>query len=136
VCNKADEASVARILLIEDDDRIREMFSELLVRAGHDVVPMVDGRDAAKLRAEVAAALVITDILMPERDGLEAICELRQNAPEVKIIAISGGSKIGPALYLESAQALGADRTFAKPVDAAELLAAVSELLGEQAPRS
>jgi len=127
---------VARILLIEDDDRIREMFSELLVRAGHDVVSMVDGRDAAKLRGEVAAALVITDILMPERDGLETICELRQNAPEVKIIAISGGSKIGPTLYLESAQALGADRTFAKPVDAAELLAAVSELLGEQAPRS
>lgn len=122
---------MARILLIEDDERIREMFSELLVRAGHDVVPLVDGRNAAKVRGDAAAALVITDILMPERDGLEAICELRQQAPEVKIIAISGGSKIGPALYLESARALGADRTFAKPVDCAELLAAVSELLGE-----
>jgi len=122
---------VARILLIEDDERIREMFSELLVRAGYEVVPMVNGRNAAKLRGEAAAALVITDILMPDRDGLEAICELRQDDPAVKIIAISGGSKIGPALYLESAQALGADRTFAKPVDCAELLAAVNELLGE-----
>jgi CheY-like chemotaxis protein len=122
---------MARILLIEDDENIREMFSELLARAGHDVVPMANGKDAAKRRGEMAAALVITDILMPERDGLEAICELRQDAPEVKIIAISGGRKIGPELYLESAQALGADRTFVKPVDGAELLAAVRELLGE-----
>ncbi|HEX9592335.1 MAG TPA: response regulator [bacterium] len=122
---------MARILLIEDDQQVREVFSELLARAGHDVVPMVNGRDVAKLRDAVAADLVITDILMPERDGLEVICELRRCAPEVKIIAISGGRTIGPALYLESAESLGADRAFAKPVEGAELLAAVRELLGE-----
>jgi len=126
---------MARILLIEDDEPIRGMFSELLVRAGHEVVPMANGRDAAKVRREIAASLVITDILMPERDGLEAIGELREDAPDVKIIAISGGRKIGPELYLESAAALGADRTFAKPIDGVELLAAVDELLGEATPR-
>ncbi|MGD2062532.1 MAG: response regulator [Nitrospirota bacterium] len=124
---------MACILLIEDDQDIRELFSELLVRAGHEVVPMENGVDAAKVRADVAADLVITDILMPERDGLEAIGELRRCAPDVKIIAISGGSKIGPTLYLDAAQALGAHRTLAKPVDTAELLGAVNELLGERA---
>ena len=96
---------MARILIIEDDENIREMFSELLARAGYEVVPMANGKDAAKRRAEVAAELVITDILMPERDGLEAIGELRRSAPDVKIIAISGGSKIGPGLYLDAATA-------------------------------
>jgi DNA-binding NtrC family response regulator len=122
---------MARILVIEDDENIREMFSELLARAGHEVVPMENGKDAAKRRAEVAADLVITDILMPERDGLETIGDLRRCAPEVKIIAISGGSKIGPGLYLDAAETLGAHRAFAKPVDVAELLAAVRELLAE-----
>jgi CheY-like chemotaxis protein len=122
---------MARILLIEDNEPIRDMFAELLARAGHEVVAMADGKDAAKRRAEVGAELVITDILMPERDGLEAIGELRRCAPDVKVIAISGGSKIGPALYLNAAKALGAHRTFAKPVDAAALIAAVGELLGE-----
>jgi CheY-like chemotaxis protein len=122
---------MARILVIDDEENVREMFSELLARAGHEVVPMANGKDAAKRCAEVAADLVITDILMPDRDGLEAIGELRRCVPDVKIIAISGGSKIGPGLYLDAAQALGAHRAFAKPVDVADLLAAVRELLGE-----
>ena len=127
---------MARILIIDDDQLIREMFSELLERAGHDVVSMVDGKDVAKICREVEADLVITDILMPDRDGLETISDLRRSAPAVKIIAVSGGRLVGPAVYLKTAGVLGAHRTFAKPVAGAELLAAVHELVGEKIPRS
>lgn len=120
---------MARILLIDDEDDVREMFSEVLVRDGHEVVSLANGNGAAAQDGHPPPDLVITDILMPERDGMEVICALRRHAPETKIIAISGGCLLGPALYLKAAEVLGADRTLAKPIAGAELIAAVHELL-------
>jgi YesN/AraC family two-component response regulator len=77
--------------------------------------------------------VVVTDIVMPNKEGLETIVELRRNMPGVKIIAISGGGRIAPTDYLSIAKRLGADRVFAKPVERRALLDAVSELVAEKA---
>jgi len=82
-----------------------------------------------KMHRENPMDLVITDIIMPEKEGLEIITEFRREYPSVKLIAISGGGRIGPANYLKMAKLLGAERTFAKPVDTSQLLSAIEELL-------
>lgn len=118
-----------RILIIDDDFYVRDMMERLLRKARYDVLTADNGARALKMHRREPVDLVITDILMPEMEGLETITELRREAPPVKVIAISGGGRIGPASYLKMAKMLGADRTFAKPVDTARLLATVEELL-------
>lgn len=98
-------------------------------REGFDVDEAADGNEGLKhFRAE-PSDIVITDIIMPDREGIEVITELRRIRPGLSIIAISGGGRIGPDSYLPLAREFGAARTFAKPVDKNELLAAVRELL-------
>lgn len=123
-----------RILIIDDDFLVRDMLERLMRKARYDVETAEDGGRAMRLHRRRPVDLVITDIIMPEKEGLETIAEFRKSAPAVKIIAISGGGRIGPSSYLPSsylrmAKMLGADRTFAKPVDTAQLLATVEELL-------
>jgi CheY-like chemotaxis protein len=120
---------MGRILIVEDDASVRELLREILRRAGHEVVAAVNGKEAISLHRKSPADLIITNILMPEKEGLETIQELRRDDPDVKIIAISGGGQIGPADYLEVARRFGAMRTFSKPFDRKELLKAVDELL-------
>lgn len=122
---------MGRILIVEDDKSVRELLREILRRAGHDVVAAGNGKEAIALYKESPADLTITNILMPEKEGLETIQELRREDPDIKIIAISGGGQIGPADYLEVARRFGAMRTFSKPFDRKELLKAVDELLEE-----
>ena len=118
-----------RILIIDDDFHVRDMLERLLRRAGYDSQLAENGVEALKIHRENPVDLVITDIIMPEKEGLEIITEFRRDYPSVKLIAISGGGRIGPANYLKMAKLLGVDRTFAKPVDTSQLLSAVEELL-------
>jgi DNA-binding NtrC family response regulator len=120
---------MGRIMIVEDDRAVRELLREILKRAGHEVVDAGNGKEAMALYRRSPTDLVITNILMPEKEGLETIQELTREDPDVKIIAISGGGQIGPADYLEVARRFGAMRTFSKPFDRKELLKAVDELL-------
>ena len=120
---------MAYILVIDDDDQIRALLQQVLERAGHKVVSAADGNQGIKLFRAQAADLIITDIIMPEKEGLETIMELRRDFPEVRIIAISGGGRMKPDEYLHLAERCGAHRTLTKPFWREELLAAVRECL-------
>jgi CheY-like chemotaxis protein len=120
---------MARILIIEDEEEIRAVFREILERSGYEVEEAANGEEGLKLQRTRAADLIITDILMPDKEGLETISELRRDFPEAEIIAISGGGQIGAVEYLDIAKRLGAARTLNKPILSEELLAAVSSLL-------
>jgi DNA-binding response OmpR family regulator len=123
--------AMTRILVIDDDEQVREMLKLFLEYAGYDVLVAADGRAGMDLFHTYPVALVITDILMPEQEGLETIMALRQAYPAVRVIAMSGGGHLPPDQYLSLAGKLGANKTFFKPVDCAELLDAVREILHE-----
>jgi DNA-binding response OmpR family regulator len=120
---------MARILVIDDDSQVRDMLKQFLERAAYEVGVAPDGYAGLKLHRADPADLIITDIVMPEKEGLETIMEFRCHFPGVQIIAISGGGKIGPHDYLHTAKAMGAQKTFSKPFDLQELMTAVRELL-------
>lgn len=120
---------MTRILLVEDDPQVRSMMSETLTQEGYAVDEAINGKEAVAHFRETPADLVITDIIMPEQDGVETIHTLRREFPDVNIIAISGGSaNIRGEYLLGTANALGAVKTFNKPVDMAELLNTIKEL--------
>ena len=120
---------MTRILAIDDDIEIREMLKQFLERAGYEVLVAPDGKEALKLHQTNPVNLIITDIVMPEKEGLETIMEFQRRSPEVKIIAISGGGKIAANEYLNLAKVLGAQKTFSKPFELKKLLEEVRELL-------
>lgn len=119
----------ARILIIDDDDLVRATLTRTLTAEGHDIVAAADGREGIAQYHKGEFDLVITDILMPEKEGLETIQELRRAGSEVKIIAISGGDRTGNMSYLKMAGALGADGVLAKPVRRQDLLAEIDAVL-------
>ena len=124
---------MAHILIIEDDEQVRTMVRKMLERAGYETVEAPDGKVATGIYRRTPPDLIVTDIIMPEREGLEIITELRREHPNIKIIAISGGGRVSGVDYLDLAKKLGADRTLAKPFHQEELLDAVRTLLGEAA---
>ena len=101
----------------------------ILEREGYEVVTVPDGKEGVKCYRENPTDLIITDLIMPEKEGIETITELRRDFPDVKIIAISGGGRINPKAYLGIAEYLGAQYTFSKPVERKELIKAVQDLL-------
>jgi DNA-binding response OmpR family regulator len=120
-----------QILLVEDDPRLRKMWARILSQHGLEVTEAENGRAAMEHMLRKPANLVITDMVMPEMDGVETIVALRQSYPGVKIIAISEGG-FGPAENcLKIANKLGAQKTFAKPLVLQQLLEAIRELLGQ-----
>lgn len=121
-----------KILIIDDDDQMRDLLCRAMEYAGFDVVAAANGREGQRFFEEDFFDLVITDLIMPEQEGMETITFLRRTYPEVKIIAISGGGRIGPETYLPAALELGANRAFAKPFALNDLRIAVNELLGIQ----
>lgn len=122
---------MARILIIEDDAAIRDLLRVLLERKGHTVREAGDGQEGIHLYRTDPCDLVITDLIMPRKEGLETIVALRQEFPRLKIIAISGGSRDNREDYLKTAELCGASRIFHKPFNNEEILAAVDELLVE-----
>jgi CheY-like chemotaxis protein len=123
---------MVRILVVDDDDAVREVLGESLEAAGHEVRTAADGGRAIRIAAEWPPDVVVTDIVMPEKEGLETIIELRRTHPAVRIIAISGGGVVGPDDYLVPAEGLGADRCLAKPFRLGELSELIEELLAER----
>ena len=121
---------MARILVIDDEEGLRMIVREILESAGHEVLLAGDGQQGLELQRTERADLVITDIFMPQKEGIETIIELRQEFPGIKIIAMSGGGALRTLDYLPAAQEFGALRTLSKPFEAAVLLATVDELLG------
>jgi DNA-binding response OmpR family regulator len=120
---------MARILLIDDDDLVRRALSQTMAREGHTVIEATNGKEGLELFRSARADLVITDIVMPGKEGTEVLIELRKKNPPVKVIAISGGGRQSPADYLKVARHLGAAKVLAKPFSGDELLSAISELL-------
>lgn len=118
-----------RVLVIDDDWQMREMMHQVLARAGYEVAEAPNGEVGMNIHRQDPVDLVITDLIMPEKEGIETIRELRRDYPKLKIIAISGGGRAGADGYLSVAKTIGADRTMSKPFDLKKILAAVEELL-------
>ena len=125
---------VADILVIDDNSMFRRIVAEVLGRAGHRVHQAADGEAGVAAFRRLRPDLVVTDIVMPEKEGIEVIRELRGEAPHLPILAMSGSCSRGD-FYLHAATALGADAALAKPFRPAELVGIVADLLvGTQAP--
>ena len=118
------------LMVVDDDQQVREMLTLMLRQAGYDVVAVDDGAHVLAALGEHPADLVLIDILMPEKEGLGTIREVRAAFPGIRVVAMSGGGVIAADLYLELAKRMGADRTIAKPCERAELLGLIGELLG------
>jgi CheY-like chemotaxis protein len=126
-----DIGAMAHVLVVDDDPLFREIAREALIQAGYEVSLAGNGVEAAQVDPEPPADLAVVDMLMPERDGIETIRDLRARWPNVKLIAVSAGSRgLEPNLLLRAAKAMGADATLEKPVDHAALLKLVATLLG------
>lgn len=122
-----------RVLIIEDEAELIEMIKTSLIRRKYTVLEAVNGKDALLHFKPSMTDLVITDLIMPEEDGLKVIMKLKELKPSLKIIAISGGGKAGPGGYLNLARALGAHATLSKPFSINDLILKIEELLdGEQ----
>ena len=122
---------MSRILIIEDEEQTRRMIVEVLQRAGYEVSEARDGVEGLRRYRESPTDLIITDILMPGKEGLETIMELRRDFPRIKIIAMSGGGRTGNLNFLDIAERLGAQRTLQKPFHLQEVLQCVQALLEE-----
>ena len=118
------------ILLIEDDEFFRGMVRSVLKESGYEVAEASDGREGLIAYACGNFDLVITDLIMPGKEGIETIITLRKINPALKIIAMSGGGRMSPEGYLHIAKQVGADRVLTKPFGTADLLATVVELTG------
>lgn len=119
------------ILVIEDDDLFRQALATALTERGYTVTQAADGEQGVKMFRAAPTDLVLTDIVMPNKDGTTAVAELRRDFPRLGIIAMSGGIAHQPALYLKIAGAFGANRTLLKPFDLPTLLAALKEVRAE-----
>ena len=117
------------ILVIDDDDQFREMLKEMLEEEGYNINEAQNGKIGIDLYRKNPADLVITDLFMPEKEGIETITDLRQEFPDAKIIAISGGGTIQPSSYLALAEELGVLKSFEKPFRRNALLETIQELI-------
>ena len=122
---------MVKILVIEDDNSFRNVLVKMLEKAEFEVKQAENGTQALKHCETFKPDLVLTDIIMPDKEGLETIQELLTICPDLKIIAMSGGGRFGPNSYLPLAEKFGAKKTLQKPFMRDELLSAIKEVLGE-----
>jgi len=121
---------VAHLLVIEDDELIRKYLRQALEDAGHEVDTATNGREGAAAFRRKPADLIITDIFMPESDGLEVILQMKRDNPSVRIIAMSGGgARVGNFDFLSVAESFGAAATLKKPFSTHELFDAINKAL-------
>ena len=126
---------MSRILLIDDDERFRDVTAKILRHHGHDVIEATDGRDGLRKHVATEIDVILCDIVMPEMEGQETIMTLREGRPQARIIAMSGSLQYGP-LYLRTAEALGANMTLAKPFTRDILLAAIAAVTESSRPKA
>jgi CheY-like chemotaxis protein len=122
---------MARILLIDDNNDVRTVLRLTLSHFGHTVIEARNGKEGLDLFKHANADLVITDIVMPEKEGFEVLMKLLHKHPSMKIIAISGGGRHNATHYLHTAKLLGAAKVLAKPFTNEVLMATVNELLSD-----
>jgi YesN/AraC family two-component response regulator len=120
------------ILVVDDEPMIRDGLKVALEMEGHRTLTASDGKEALKIVDESKPQIIITDIIMPERDGIEVICTVKENNPDIKILAISGGGRISAKDHLKIASQLGAVGVLAKPFSTEELLAEINKLFEKQ----
>jgi DNA-binding response OmpR family regulator len=120
------------VLIVEDDKELREMLKLALLRRNFTVLEAENGKVAITHFKPLITDVVVTDLIMPEEDGLKVVIKLRELKPSIKIIAISGGGKVGPGSYLNLAKALGADATYSKPFSINEVVIKIEELLNSK----
>lgn len=121
---------MAHILVIDDDPTIRALVAGILDEGGHSIVEAKDGRHGVSIFGKSSFDLVVTDIVMPEQEGIETIGAIRRLNRTVPILAISGSATVGGSGdYLRAAAALGATATLQKPLAPAELVATIERLL-------
>jgi len=127
---------MAVILVIDDAATVRQLMRRVLAEAEHTVIEAPDGEVGLSLFAAQRPALVITDLFMPNREGIETIQEMRRLSPDAKIIAMSASGSASGKLYLGAAKKLGADAVLPKPFKPADLLDAVDRVLSGAAGRA
>ncbi len=122
---------MVRILIIDDEDELRSMLRQMLEQASYEVTEAVNGAEGIQLYEQDTHDLIITDIIMPEKEGVETIIALRRADPDLPIIAISGGGRLDATDFLTMTKKLGARRTLSKPFRRDQLLEAVGECLAK-----
>lgn len=118
-----------KVLVIDDDDLVRGMISNTLRKASFDVYEADNGNDGLTQASHIKPGIIITDILMPDKEGIETIVELKQRDNNYKIIAMSGGGTSKNMAFLEIAKKAGADKALTKPFKSSELLQTIQDLL-------
>jgi CheY-like chemotaxis protein len=121
---------MARVLVIDDDAEIRKLIRAMLAELQAEVIEADNGEAGIAALAAQPADLVITDLLMPTKDGVETIIEIRRRFPDTKVIAMSGGGRVRDMSFLDFAGKVGATATLAKPFRKADLQSLVTKLLG------
>ncbi len=124
---------MAKILIVEDGAGLRENLTILLSRNGHVVRAASEGREALRMITTEIPDLIITDLYMPEKDGIEIIQEVRRLYPQTRLIAMSGGIHGDSGTLLQMAKRLGVDATLSKPCSIQDILATVNSVLGKSA---
>ena len=125
---------MTRVLLIDDERLVRTTLGTALRNAGHEVLLAADGNEGLSLFESEGADIVVTDIIMPDKEGIETIMQLRRSSPGLPIIAISGGGRTSNFEFLGLAERLGATRTLKKPFRSRELLDLIEECMAERPP--
>ncbi len=121
--------AVATILIVDDDSQVCDLLKQVLEGEGYSVMTAVNGQEGINLHRAHQADLIVLDILMPEKEGLETILELRREFPQVKIIAMSGGSERAKLNLLDLAKRLGAQYSLQKPFQLEKFSTLVREAL-------
>ncbi|MGB9610695.1 MAG: response regulator [Bryobacteraceae bacterium] len=126
-----EERAGKRILVVDDDPGVREVIRSMLESAGYTVLAAENGREAMKVLRSATVDLILTDLVMPEQEGIETIKTLRRDYPDLKVIAMSGAFG---GDYLRIASYLGAHGTLPKPIQMPALLKLIAEILREEPP--
>ena len=122
---------MATILIVDDEKPVRDLVSKIVLKDGHDIVVAVDGQEACDQYAKSDIDLIITDLVMPEKNGIQMIMDLKAQAPDLKVVAISGGSSFsGDIDLLSVAKLLGAKHIIKKPFSVDDIRNAVNDTLG------
>ncbi len=120
-----------KVLIIDDEEFVRLTLGQILKKAGFDVIDAANGELGLRKLRQQPVDLVITDIIMPEKEGIETIMDIRRDFPDLPIVAISGGGRSGNTDFLKVARALGATETLQKPFRVNEVLQAVHGALAD-----